>query len=400
MLLTVVYGQTDVLTQHNDLNRTGWNKTETILNTTNVNANSFGRVALFQVDDQVIAQPLVVNGVNIMGGIHNVVYIATTNNSIYAYDADDTAGGGHLYWMQNYTQSSILPTSTYQYRPPNNNRYVSGTCAMVSIKIFRETFGIVGTPVIAKNINTLYFVSRSVSGDPTQVDDHAYVDHGGRQSYAYTSTGFYQVVHAIDLSTGLDKGGMNSPNLISASTAGTGDASDGVNIHFDPRRNNQRPGLVLSRGMLYISYSSHCDMDYYHGWVLGYDSSNLKAGVGGAAQLAYSSTPNDGRGGIWMSGGAPAVDPSGNLYVATGNGWDFDIHGVAEHADPTKLVNRGESAIKLMPNTTDNHATSLGISSYFTSSDIVNLNAQDLDMPIQMLLFPEHQLCNHRDQKQ
>ncbi len=387
MLLTVVYGQTDVLTQHNDLNRTGWNNTETILNTTNVNTNSFGRVALFKVDDQVVAQPLVVTGVMIGGIPHNIVYIATTNNSIYAYDADDTVNGGHYYWTKNYTQSSILPASTYQYRPPNNNDMFPDLCNG-QYKDIQGTFGILGTPVIAKNTNTMYFVSRSVSGDPTQVDDHAYVDHGGRQSYAYTSTGFYQVLHAIDLSTGLDKTTMNSPNLISASAPGTGDASDGVNVHFDPRRNNQRPGLVLSKGMLYIAYSSHCDMDYYHGWVLGYDSSNLKAGVGGAAQLAYNTTPNDGRGGIWMSGGAPAVDPSGSLYVSTGNGWDFDIHGVAEHADPTQLVNRGESAIKLTPNTMDNHATSLGISSYFTSSDIVNLNAQDLDMPIQMLLFP------------
>jgi hypothetical protein len=379
---TVVNGQTDVLMQHNDQNGTGWNPNETTLNTTNVKNGNFGKIATHSVDGAIFSQPLVVSGITIAGTSHNLLVLTTGNNSIYVYDADNTILGAPPLWTVNYTNSTKLPTTTATYRPPAPGDMFPDLCSG-QYNDFKNSFGIVGTPFIDKANKIIYFVSRSVN--PTLADDHAYVPNS---SVSYKSGGFYQLLHAVDLTNGSEL--LGGPKLITASAAGDGDSSLGGTIHFDPRRNNQRPGLTLSNGILYIAYSSHCDMDPYHGWVLGYDVTNLNKTTD--APIAYITTPHDGRGGIWMSGGAPTVDPSGNLYVTSGNADEANIGGVPTSADASILENRGESAIKLTPNTLDHTASKLNISSYFTSQAYVFFNSADLDMPIQTMLIPNTNL--------
>jgi F5/8 type C domain-containing protein/type IX secretion system substrate protein/fibronectin type III domain protein len=360
----VAFSQVSVLTQHNDLARTGWNNQETILNPTNVNSNSFGILYSRTVDEEIYAQPLVVSGVNIPSkGTKNVVYVCTVNNTVYAFDADD--GTVPPYWTINFTPSG--------YRVPNGTDIHPSLCFSVYWD-FSTSFGIVGTPVIDKASNTMYFVTKIASN--TGIDNHTYNTHIPDDEYNYSSSGFYQYLHAIDLSTGAEK--TNSPVQIMATAPGTGDGNVGGVISFDPRRQFNRAGLVLSGGIVYIPYAAHCDWNPCHGWVLGYDASSLQQ------KIVYITTPNDGRGGIWMSGGAPAVDASGSLYFTTGNAYD----GGTFTDLPSATANRGESVVKITPNATDNTATAVSISSYFTPYNYAYLNGADLDFPIQTMLIP------------
>lgn len=365
--ISIAYSQADVLTQHNDLARTGWNSQETTLTTSNVNANTFGFLYSRSVDDQVYAQPLIVSGVNIPSvGSKNIVFVCTVNNTIYAFDADD--GSVPAYWQKNYTPSG--------YRPPTKNDMHPGLCGG-SYNDLSSNIGIVGTPVIDKAANTLYFVTKLVSTTPGVEDNHTWNNSVSNEEYTYTTNGFHQYLHAIDLRTGAEK--TNSPVEIIDTLAGSGDGSISGKIGFDPRRQFNRGGLVLSRGIVYISFSAHCDWNPAHGWLIGYDASSLQLKMG------YISTPNDGRGGIWMSGAAPAVDANGNLYFTTGNAYD-DENGFTDL--PGTKENRGESVVKLTPNAPDNTATALNISSYFTPHNYMQLNDADLDFPIQTLLIP------------
>ncbi|MBS1947329.1 MAG: discoidin domain-containing protein [Bacteroidetes bacterium] len=355
-----VYSQVDVLTQHNDLARTGWNNQETILNTGNVNSNSFGLLYTRTVDDQVFAQPLIASGINIPSvGTKNIVIVCTVNNTIYAFDADD--GTVPVYWVKNFTPSGS--------RVPNAGDIHPSLCKGVYWD-FHSGFGIVGTPVIDKASNTMYFV--------TKVCNATGIDNGPHSNeYQYPSAGFHQYLHAIDISTGNEKAG--SPIEITASAPGTGDGNVGGIITFDPRRQFNRAGLALSRGIVYIAYAAHCDWNPCHGWVLGYDASTLQQ------KIVYITTPNDGRGGIWMSGSAPAIDASGSLYFTTGNAYDDNI----KFNDlPSVLENRGESVVKITPNQPDNTATGVNITGYFTPYNYAYLNGGDLDFPIQTMLIP------------
>jgi hypothetical protein len=363
----VAYSQTDVLTQHNDLNRTGWNNQETVLTTGNVNTNTFGLLYTRTVDDQVYAQPLVVSGVNIPSkGAKNIVYVCTVNSTVYAFDADD--GTVPAYWQVNYTQPG--------FRAPNKSDMHPGLCGG-SYNDFASNIGIIGTPVIDKSTNTLYFVTKVVSTASGVEDNHAWNGSVPNEEYTYTTAGFFQYLHAVDLSTGAEK--FSGPVNITATLAGQGDGNVGGMITFDPRRQFNRGGLVLSKGIVYLTFAAHCDWNPAHGWVIGYDASTLQQ------KMAYISTPNDGRGGIWMSGAAPAADAAGNLYFNTGNAYD-DEDGFTDV--PGDTVNRGESVVKLTPNAADNTATALKISSFFTPSNYRQLNDADLDFPIQTLLIP------------
>ncbi len=362
-LLSDSYAQVNVLTQHNDLARTGWNNQETKLNTSNVNTSSFGLLYSRSVDDQIFAQPLIVSGVNIPSvGTKNIVYVCTVNSTIYAFDADDSTVGA--YWQVNYTPSG--------YRPPNANDMHPGLCGGY-YHDFSSNIGIIGTPVIDIPSNTMYFVTKIVSTAAGVEDNHAWDGN----EYGYTTAGFYQYLHAVDLSTGAEKAG--SPVNITATYAGSGDGNVSGVITFDPRRQFNRGGLVLSHGIVYIPFAAHCDWDPYHGWLLGYGAASLQQ------KVAYMSTPNDGRGGIWMSGAAPAVDSLGNIYFSTGNGFD---DGTTYTDDPSVAANRGESVVKLTPNALDTTLTALNISGYFTPSYYQQLNDGDLDFSAQTLLVP------------
>jgi hypothetical protein len=312
-----------VLTQHNDNTRSGWNDSETALTTSNVNVQQFGAVFTLPVDDQVYAQPLVVGHVSVGGGYHNVVYVATVNNTLYAYDGDN----GQLYWQGSFTAPGM--------RPPTHSD-MTGACGG-SYQDFSGNIGIVGTPVIDAARGTLYFVARSTTGST-----------------------FVQYLHAVNIVDGNEMAG--SPRAITATYSGNGDGSVNGVIAFDAQRQNQRQGLTLLNGFVYVTFSSHCDWGPYHGWILGYDAATLQQ------QVVYNATPNGYAGGMWESGTGMAADAAGNLYVVTGNGT------VGDTADPTSPTNRAESALKLTP-----AGSTLRVASYFTPYDYQYLNANDLD---------------------
>ena len=328
-----------VLTQHNNNTRAGLNNQETVLTTTNVNAKQFGILFKMSVDDQIYAQPLVVGNLSIGSGTHNVVFIATVSNTVYAYDGDN----GALYWKKNFTASGM--------RPPAASDMSSSWCA--PYQDITNNIGIIGTPVIDSTTQTIYFVARSTDG-----------------------TSFVQHLHAVNIVTGAEQNG--SPVAITASVPGTGDGSSSGMVNFDPRRNNQRQGLALVNGVVYISYSSHCDWNPYHGWILGYNASSLQQ------VTVYNDTPNGENGGIWESGMGIAADAQGNLYITTGNGtvgegnhYIVSGNGTDENnpnPDPTNLTDRAESALKLTPS-----GSALQVASYFTPGNYVDLNINDLD---------------------
>lgn len=252
--------QVNVLTQHNDLERTGVNAKETILSPANVNATHFGMLFKRVVDDQLYTQPLIATGIQINGGTHDVVYVTTVNNSIYAFDANDPQAASPI-WHVNFGTPASLHDADFGCLDINGN------------------MGIIGTPVIDLEAHALYVVALTKVGDK-----------------------FIQRLHALDLSTGADL--PNSPTIISAPD-------------FDPLFQNQRPALLLANQTIYIGYASHCDKDPYHGFLLAYDQKTLHQ------TAVFNSSPTGEEASIWQSGQAPAVDAEGNIYVVTGNGsWD------------------------------------------------------------------------------
>jgi PKD repeat protein len=313
-----------VLTHHNDNGRTGANLQESVLTVTNVNTNQFGMVFTRAVDDQIYAQPLVTTNVSIVGkGVHNLVIVATVNDSVYAFDADDPTVSAP-YWQT----SLLVPNS----RAPRNSD-MTGACGG-NYQDFSGNIGIVGTPVIDPATGTIYLVARTLENGTT----------------------FVQRLHALDVTTGKDK---ITPQIITATYAGTGAGSVGGVLTFDPQRANQRPALTLLNGVVYIGWSSHCDWGPYHGWVIGYDAATLKQ------LIIFNDTPNGSNGGIWMSGQGLAADTNGNLYVSTGNG-TVDTAGGA---------NRGESFMKLSLS-----GTNLNIASWFTPYNWQVLESGDIDL--------------------
>lgn len=335
---TILNAQQGVTTQHNDHNRSGWYPNEKILNTNNVRLGAFGKLFSRPVDDQIYSQPLVHFNVPMSQGPRNVVFVATVNNSVYAFDAD-APEAGDAYWHVNLTPSNSRPVK---------NTDMSGACDGF-YRDYSGNIGIVGTPVIDTLTNTIYLVARSKQND----------------------TGAYQqFLHALDITTGQARPG--SPVLIEAQVNGNGDGSEGGVLAFDPFKQNQRSGLLLLNGIVYIAWASHCTWGPYHGWLIGYDKSTLQQ------KIVYCTTPEGKEGGIWMSGGGPAADQDGNIYVAIANGTP-GLNG-----DISNPVNRGESAVKLTPSN-----GTLTVSSFFSPHDVEQLVAADLDLGVTgMLLIP------------
>jgi len=312
-----------VLTQHNDNTRTGWNDSETELTTSNVNLQQFGKLFTLLVDDQVYAQPLVVADVPVAGEARNVVFVATVANTVYAFDGDD----GRPYWQRNLTAAGM--------RPPRNTD-MTGACGG-GYRDFSGNMGIVGTPVIDTARMRMYVVARSMNGS-------TYVQH----------------LHALDILTGNEVAG--SPVQIAATVSGSGSGSINGVISFDARKQNQRQGLTLVNGTVYVSFASHCDWGPYHGWILGYDAGTLQR------TIVYNATPHGDAAGMWESGMGVAADGQGNLYVVTGNGT------VGHNGNPSDVTNRGESALKLVPS-----GNTLQVATFFTPANYEFLNTYDLD---------------------
>ena len=332
-----------VLTQHNNLARTGANLQETLLTTNNVNTNSFGLLFTRAVDDQVYAQPLVMTNVSIAGkGSHNLVIVATVNDSVYAFDADD-ASVTNAYWQRSFTNATAVAVK--------NTDMVGTPCGTYTD--FSGNMGLVSTPVIDPATGTLYLLARTKESGST----------------------FVQKLHALDIHTGNERSG--SPVIITGKYPGNASDSVGNVLTFDPQKQNQRSALALVNGVIYIAWASHCDWQSYHGWLLGYDATNLQQ------VAAYVSTPNGIEGGVWMSGQGLSADASGNLYLSTGNG-SVGIKGNARD-----LTNRGESFLKLTRS-----GTNLNVTSWFTPQNYSYLETGDIDLgSAGVLLIPNTTLA-------
>ena len=283
--------------------RTGANLNETTLNISNVNSSDFGRIMSLSVDGEIFAQPLVVSSISIGGTTRNAVYVATMNDSVYCFDADT----GASLWHNNF--GTPVPTTTQN---------INGT------------YGIESTPYINLSTRTMYVVTDTMEqGAPT-----------------------YRI-HMLDIATGAEK----IPSVVIAgSVPGNGGGSVSGTITFNASLENQRPGLAFASNMIFVAFASYSDAGAYHGFLFAYDATTLaQAGM-------FCDTPNGSSAGIWMSGGAPAVDQNGNLYLSTGNGdWD----GVS---------NFGESFLAFSTGT-----DTFSLNGYFTPGEYATLNSLDKD---------------------
>jgi len=331
----ITVGVTDlagVTTYHNNLSRDGSNTRENALTAANVTTSSFGRLFTCTVDGAIYAQPLWVPSLTIGGGTHNVVFVATTHDSVYAFDADTSPCV--TYWKKTLLSAGETFVNFNEVHTTD----------------IQPDIGIIGTPVIDLSSKTLYVVSKS--------EDTA--------TSCIPSSACHQRLHGLSLIDGSEK--FNGPAIIDASitVSGSGDGSNAGVLPFNPLTENQRPGLALVNGVVYVSWASHGDNDPYHGWVMGFSAGNLAV----APVAVWNSTPNlvggfaHSRGGIWMAGGAPAADSSNNIYFLTGNGsFDADTGG----------SNYGDSTVKLRT------ASGLAVAGYFAPDNQLNLDTIDLD---------------------
>lgn len=274
--VNIVVSGTGVFTQRIDNARTGLNPNEGTLTPSNVNASSFGLLANHLVDGMVYGQPLYVSNVSIPGqGTHNVIYVVTENDSVYAFDADSKSNTP--LWMTSFLGPNVVPVPTGD----------------VNSTIF-PVIGITCTPVIDPTTGTIYMV--------------AFTKENG--------TDYVQRLHALDITTGAEKPG--SPVVIQASVNGTGAGNDGQgHVIFNPKTQLQRAALLLLNGVVYIAWSSHGDTPPYHGWIMGYNASTLQQ------VSVWNTTPDGSAGSIWHSGTGLSADSAGNIYAITANG-DFD----------------------------------------------------------------------------
>ncbi len=317
-------GFAGVLTFHNDDARTGQNLAETVLTPANVNSSTFGKLLGCKVDGFVYAQPLYVPGVQIRGKrARNVVYLATEHDTVYAFDADSKRSCRPL-WKRRFV---------------NKRKHITTvpSTMLKTVDLVPEV-GITGTPVIDPASGTLYVVAKTLESGVVA-----------------------QHLHALDIRTGKEKFG--GPVAIDATiaVAGGGDGSVSGQVPFDAATQNQRSGLLLLGGVVYVAWAAHNDGGPYHGWVIGFDAQTLHV------VRVFNSTPNGGLGGIWMSADGIAADASGNLYLQTGNGtFDADVGG----------IDYGDSLLRLGPGA----GNALDVVDYFTPWNQQDLSANDLDL--------------------
>ncbi|MEM5344853.1 pyrrolo-quinoline quinone [Paraburkholderia azotifigens] len=310
---------TDVLTHHNDLARTGQMLAETTLTPSNVNSSSFGKVAFLSADGKVDGQPLSVTSLSIGGTKHNVVYVVTEHNSVYAYDADNYA----LLWQVSLNGAN---------ETPSDNR----GCTDITPEI-----GITSTPVIDRNRGTngaLYAVAmtKDVSG------------------------GIHHRLHALDLASGAELFG--GPREISATHPGSGGNSVNGVLTFDPSLHTERVALTLVNGNIFMGWTAHCMAGAYTGWIMSYSADTLQQT--GVVNVA----PNGHQGSVWMAGSGMASDGT-SIYVVDGNGTfgtTLDGNGFPVDSD------FGNSFMKLS-------ASPLKVTDYFAPLDVVQLANADGD---------------------
>jgi len=311
-------GQTaDVTTYKNDLARTGLNPNETILAPSTVNSTKFGLLRKLSVTGKVDAQPLYLSQLSIAGTSHNVVFVATEHDLVYAFDSD--------------TGATLWSTSVANSESPSDNR----GCSQVTPEI-----GVTDTPVIDR--------------------------HAGPNGAIYLGAmtkdaqgNYHHRLHALDITTGAEL--FSGPKEITAVFPNVAGQTT-----FDPGQYKERPGLVLLNGIVYMSFSSHCDAGAYTGWLIGYNQTSL------AQTAVLNIGPNGGGPSIWMSEGAPAADSSGNIYLLTANGafeTTLDANGFPNHGD------FGNSFVKV---STSNNT--LKVADYFAMSNEVSESNADSDL--------------------
>ncbi|HEY6488408.1 MAG: pyrrolo-quinoline quinone [Terracidiphilus sp.] len=320
---TPTTGSVDVTTYHFDTGRTGLNPNESALTQSNVNSSSFGLLRLLPVDGKVDAQPLYLSSLTVGGQTHNVVYAATENDSVYAFDADS----GSQLWKTSVLASSESPSDDHG-------------CGQITPQI-----GITSTPVIDRSAGangTIFVVGMSK-------------DSAGK---------YHQRLHALDVTSGAELSG--SPVEIAATYPGTGENSSGGKVVFDPSQYAERAAILLSNGVLYLGWTSHCDSGPYTGWLMGYSESTL------AETSVLNLTPNGSEGSIWMAGSGLAADSSGNIYFLDANGtFDSTLNasGFPVNGD------FGNGFIKVSAS-----GASLSVADYFETSNTVSESSGDEDL--------------------
>ena len=318
----VVSAGTDVTTYHNDIARTGQNTTETILTQANVNSTMFGLLRNLPVDGLVDAEPLYLSQLSIGGTVHNVVFVATEHDSVYAFDSDT----GTQLW-----KVSLLGSG----ETTSDDR----GCGQVTPEI-----GITSTPVIDRTAGAhgiLYAVAMSKNGST-----------------------YFQRLHALDITTGAELQG--GPVTVQATYPGTGDNSSGGEVVFDPKQYEERAALLLLNGVIYMSWASHCDIQPYTGWIMGYNQTTL------AQTAVLNLIPNGSEGSIWQSGGGLAADAQGNIYALVANG-TFDTT-LDTNNFPSKQ-DYGNGFVKV--STTNG---SLKVADYFNMMNTTSESGSDTDL--------------------
>lgn len=312
----------DVTTYHDDIARDGLNAQEIILTLSNVNSAQFGKIGFDAVDGLVDAEPLYLANVIVGGAFHNVLYVATEHDTVYAFDADN----GAQLWKASLVGSGETTSD-------------DRGCGQVTPEI-----GITSTPVIDRKqgVNgTLFTVGMTKDA----------------------SGSYHQRLHALDMTSGAEIGG--SPTEITASYPGTGESTSSGNVIFEPGQYKERAALLLVNGNVYLGFSSHCDIRPYTGWVMAYGESTLKQ------TQVLNLTPNGSEGSIWMSGDGMGADSSGNLYLLDANG-SFDTtlnaSGFPANGD------FGNAMIKLSTSGT------LAVADYFETYNTVTESDEDEDL--------------------
>ena len=321
-LASLTAAQVAVTTYQNDNYRSGVNAHETILTPANVNLNQFGRKAVFNVTGFVYAQPLYVPNVNINGVRHNVLYVVTEHDQVYAFDVNS----GQQLW----NKSLLISTGALIQVSPVSSNDVSCTDLVPEI-------GITGTPVIDVANNVMFLVAKT--------KEHNLITQ---------TTTFFQTIYGLDIRTGQLR---TPPRRVTGRVPGTGQGSQNGFLTFDPLIEGQRAALLLSNGIVYAGWSSHCDLGFYHGWLIGYDELNL------FSQGIFVDTPNGSEGGFWGGGSGPAADSGGSIYAVSGNG-SYDSS--SDYGDSVMRLVQGRS--------------SLTLADYFTPWDQRTLDQNDTDV--------------------
>ncbi len=342
---------------HYDNRHTGQNLLETVLTPQNVAPTTFGKLFTQPIDGYAYAQPLYVPKVLIHvpggsnNGAHNVVFIATEHDSVYAFDADSATGpNANPLWQLSF----IDPGAGITTIPWEDERSHDLT----------PEIGITGTPVIDRSTGTMYLVSRTKEIRGTQVH-------------------YVQKLHALDITNGAEK--FRGPLLLADCNAidakagkyeetsiiqypGKGTSHDRFidgRIVFNAFTQNQRPALILLKGIVYICWASHADHKPVHGWIAGFRASDL------SLQSVLNTSPDGVLDTIWMGGSSPAVDANGDLIISLGNG-DFDVdQGGRDY---------GECVIRVAPKSGAHPWDRLSITDYFCPADFDELNRRDNDL--------------------